>query len=73
MQRKTSSFLCPQLGGDALLDSMVHIDQRIEFEGHRVSESHALMGQALEARVTVTTKELLRELHSRPPIHRHLS
>lgn len=37
----------------------VHIDQHIEFEGHRYSVPHALVGQVLEARVTQRTLELL--------------
>lgn len=37
----------------------VHIDQHIEFEGHRYSVPQALVGQALEARVTARTVELL--------------
>jgi len=37
----------------------VHIDQHIEFEGHRYSVPQALVGQTLEARVTVRTVELL--------------
>jgi len=30
----------------------VHIDQHVEFEGHRYSVPHSLVGQALEARIT---------------------
>jgi len=37
----------------------VHIDQHIEFEGHRYSVPQSLVGQALEARVTARTVELL--------------
>lgn len=37
----------------------VHIDQHIEFEGHRYSVPQALVGQVLEARVTARTVELL--------------
>lgn len=37
----------------------VHIDQHIEFEGHRYSVPHALVGVTLEARVTQRTVELL--------------
>jgi transposase len=37
----------------------VHIDQHIEFEGHRYSVPQALVGQTLEARVTARTLELL--------------
>jgi transposase len=37
----------------------VHIDQHIEFEGHRYSVPQALVGQTLEARVTARTVELL--------------
>lgn len=37
----------------------VHIDQHIEFEGHRYSVPQALVGQVLEARVTTRTVELL--------------
>jgi len=37
----------------------VHVDQHIEFEGHRYSVPHALIGQVLEARVTARTVELL--------------
>ena len=37
----------------------VHIDQHVEFEGHRYSVPQALVGQALEARVTARTVELL--------------
>jgi transposase len=37
----------------------VHIDQHVEFEGHRYSVPQALVGQTLEARVTAHTVELL--------------
>ena len=37
----------------------VHIDYHIEVEGHRYSVPHALVGQALEARITSGTIELL--------------
>ena len=37
----------------------VHIDYHVEFEGHRYSVSHALVGQTLELRVTRTTLEFL--------------
>jgi transposase len=37
----------------------VHIDQHIEFEGHRYSVPHALVGQTLEARVTAHSVEIL--------------
>ncbi len=37
----------------------VHVDQHIEFEGHRYSVPHSLVGQVLEARVTARTVELL--------------
>ena len=37
----------------------VHIDHHIEFEGHRYSVPQALVGQLLEARVTVRTVEVL--------------
>ena len=37
----------------------VHIDQHIEFEGHRYSVPQSLVGQTLEARVTARTVELL--------------
>ena len=37
----------------------VHIDYHIEVEGHRYSVPHALVGQALEARITTGTIELL--------------
>ena len=37
----------------------VHIDQHIEFEGHRYSVPQALVGLALEARVTARTVEVL--------------
>ena len=37
----------------------VHIDQHIEFEGHRYSVPQSLVGQVLEARVTARTVELL--------------
>ena len=37
----------------------VHIDQHIEFEGHRYSVPHALVGLTLEARVTQRTVEIL--------------
>ena len=37
----------------------VHIDQHIEFEGHRYSVPQSLVGQILEARVTQRTVELL--------------
>jgi transposase len=37
----------------------VHVDQHIEFEGHRYSVPQALVGQILEARVTQRTVELL--------------
>jgi transposase len=37
----------------------VHIDQHIEFEGHRYSVPQSLVGQVLEARVTARAVELL--------------
>ena len=37
----------------------VHIDQHIEFEGHRYSVPHALVGVTLEVRVTQRTVEVL--------------
>ena len=37
----------------------VHIDQHIEFEGHRYSVPHALVGVTLEVRVTQRTVEIL--------------
>lgn len=37
----------------------VHIDYHVEFEGHRYSVPHALVGQTLELRVTHTTLEIL--------------
>lgn len=37
----------------------VHIDYHIEVEGHRYSVPHALVGQALEARITTGVIELL--------------
>ena len=37
----------------------VHIDYHVEVDGHRYSVPHALVGQALEARVTRRTVELL--------------
>ncbi|MDD5059494.1 MAG: IS21 family transposase [Sideroxydans sp.] len=37
----------------------VHIDQHIEFEGHRYSVPHALVGATLEVRVTQHTLEVL--------------
>ncbi len=37
----------------------VHIDQHIEFEGHRYSVPQSLVGHMLEARVTARTVELL--------------
>jgi len=37
----------------------VHIDQHIEYEGHRYSVPHALVGVALEVRVTQHTVEVL--------------
>ena len=37
----------------------VHIDQHVEFEGHRYSVPQSLVGQVLEARVTARTVELL--------------
>jgi transposase len=37
----------------------VHIDQHIEFEGHRYSVPHALVGATLEARVTQRVVEIL--------------
>lgn len=37
----------------------VHIDQHIEFEGHRYSVPQSLVGQVLEARVTARTVEIL--------------
>lgn len=37
----------------------VHIDQHIEFEGHRYSVPHALVGLTLEARVTQRVVEIL--------------
>jgi transposase len=37
----------------------VHVDQHIEFEGHRYSVPQSLVGQILEARVTQRTVELL--------------
>lgn len=37
----------------------VHIDYHVEFEGHRYSVPHALVGQTLEVRVTRSTLEIL--------------
>ena len=37
----------------------VHIDQHIEFEGHRYSVPQSLAAQVLEARVTARTVKLL--------------
>ena len=37
----------------------VHIDQHIEFEGHRYSVPHSLVGQALQARITARAVEIL--------------
>ncbi|MFZ2392418.1 IS21 family transposase [Rhodoferax sp.] len=37
----------------------VHIDQHIEYEGHRYSVPHALVGATLEVRVTQRTLEVL--------------
>jgi transposase len=37
----------------------VHIDSHIEFEGHRYSAPHALVGLALELRITATALEVL--------------
>lgn len=37
----------------------VHIDQHVEFEGHRYSVPQSLVGQQLEARVTSHTVEIL--------------
>jgi len=37
----------------------VHVDQHVEFEGHRYSVPQSLVGQVLEARVTARTVELL--------------
>lgn len=37
----------------------VHIDYHVEFEGHRYSVPHALVGQTLEVRVTRFTLEIL--------------
>lgn len=37
----------------------VHVDQHIEFEGHRYSVPQSLVGQVLEARITQRTVELL--------------
>ncbi len=37
----------------------VHIDSHIEFEGHRYSEPHALVGMALEMRITAGTLEVV--------------
>ena len=37
----------------------VHIDQHVEFEGHRYSVPHALVGLALEARITARAVEIL--------------
>ena len=37
----------------------VHIDSHIEFEGHRYSVPHALVGMALELRVTASTLEVV--------------
>ena len=37
----------------------VHIDQHVEFEGHRYSVPHSLVGQALEARITARAVEIL--------------
>lgn len=37
----------------------LHIDYHVEVEGHRYSVPHALVGQALEARITRHTVELL--------------
>ena len=37
----------------------VHVDQHVEFEGHRYSVPHALVGLALEARITARAVEIL--------------
>jgi transposase len=37
----------------------VHIDSHVEFEGHRYSVPHALVGQVLELRVTAKAVEML--------------
>jgi hypothetical protein len=37
----------------------VHIDYHVEFEGHRYSVPHALVGQTLEVRVTRSALEIL--------------
>jgi transposase len=37
----------------------VHVDSHVEFEGHRYSVPHALVGQALELRITTSTLEML--------------
>jgi hypothetical protein len=37
----------------------VHIDSHVEFEGHRYSAPHALVGQMLELRVTAKAVEML--------------
>ena len=37
----------------------VHIDQHVEFEGHRYSVPHSLVGLALEARITMRAVEIL--------------
>ena len=37
----------------------VHIDQHVEFEGHRYSVPHSLVGLALEARITARAVEIL--------------
>ena len=37
----------------------VHVDSHVEFEGHRYSAPNALVGQALELRVTAQTVEML--------------
>ncbi|MEC5215029.1 transposase [Polaromonas sp. CG_9.5] len=37
----------------------VHIDQHVEFEGHRYSVPHSLVGLALEARITARAVEIV--------------
>ena len=37
----------------------VHIDQHVEFEGHRYSVPHSLVGPALEALITARAVEIL--------------
>jgi transposase len=50
----------------------VHIDYHVEIDNHRYSVPHALVGQALEARITYATVELLHR-GNRVASHRYSS